>query len=245
MQHRYGLIGKDIGYSFSPGYFKEKFAAMGLEDHHYDNFDLPRIADFPSLVAHQPNLRGLNVTIPYKEAILPYLDAVEGAARAIGAVNTIAFGNGQLTGHNTDAYGFATSLAPFLEKQPHKKALILGTGGASKAVAHVLAQWNIPFQYVSRSGKNNGLSYAALSTETIAEYTLIVNCSPVGTFPKITDKPDLPYGGITPRHLLYDLIYNPAKTAFLAEGEQRGAAISNGLEMLRQQAEKAWEIWTR
>ncbi len=240
--HRFGLVGKNISYSFSRGYFSKKFSELELHYHSYENFDLTDISDFPELIKTSKNLAGLNVTIPYKEAVIPYLDELEPSARTIGAVNTIKISPTGLKGYNTDAYGFEKSLEPYL-KEHHKKALILGTGGASKAIAYVLEQLGISFKFVSRTGKNNGYTYNALDKTILEEHTILINCSPVGTFPKVTDKPDIPYIHISEKHLLFDLIYNPEKTAFLSHGEKQGATITNGLPMLKYQAEKAWEIW--
>ncbi|MFS4469390.1 shikimate dehydrogenase family protein [Maribacter sp. 2210JD10-5] len=239
---RFGLLGKNISYSFSRGYFNEKFKALKLEDHRYENFDIESIEKFNTIVENTPNLKGLNVTIPYKEAVIPFLDELEPSAKIIGAVNTIKVEKGKLTGYNTDAYGFQKSLEPFLKKQ-HKKALILGTGGASKAIAFILKELNISYRFVSRSGKNSGFTYEALNPEIMSDYLLIINCSPLGTFPNIEDKPQIPYETITQDHLFFDLIYNPEKTTFLKEGEIKGATICNGLKMLELQAEKSWEIW--
>jgi len=239
---KFGLVGKNISYSFSRGYFHEKFKVLNLPHHSYQNFDLEKIEDFSALLTDTEYLKGLNVTIPYKEDVISYLDSIEESAKEIGAVNTIKIDKKGLTGYNTDAYGFQKSLEPHL-KPYHKKALILGTGGASKAVAYVLKKLDIDFKFVSRSGKNNGLTYENLTPSIIKENTLIINCSPIGTYPDIDKKPKIPYSGIHDRHLLYDLIYNPEKTAFLKFGEKRGAQIYNGLRMLELQAEKAWEIW--
>lgn len=241
-KNNYGLVGKNIAYSFSEGYFAQKFKTLGLNGHSYKNFDLSRIEDFQELIAHTEDLKGLNVTIPYKEAIIPYLHSLDKKAKKIGAVNTIRFTKKGLKGYNTDCYGFKKAISPFLKKH-HKKALILGTGGASKAVAYVFDAWNIPFKFVSRKPSINEIGYHELAEETMKEYTILVNCTPLGTYPNIEEKPTLPYYLITERHLLFDLIYNPEKTAFLQEGEKQGAAISNGLRMLELQAEKAWEIW--
>jgi shikimate dehydrogenase len=240
----YGLVGKDISYSFSRGYFKKKFDNLGLDNCSYQNFDLQSISEFPSIVSKNENIKGLNVTIPYKEDVIQYLDHIDAAAQKIGAVNTIKPSKNGLIGFNTDAYGFEKSIEPHLKKQ-HKKALILGTGGASKAVAFVLEQLNIEFSFVSRSGKNNGYTYDQLSEDIISEHTLIINCSPVGTFPNINEKPAIPYQSISNQHLLFDLIYNPDETAFLLAGKANGAAICNGHRMLEFQAEKSWEIWNQ
>jgi shikimate dehydrogenase len=239
---RFGLIGKDISYSFSRGYFAQKFDALNMPHHVYENFDLKEITEFPSLMDNNPEIRGLNVTIPYKELIIPYLNQLEDSAKKIGAVNTIKIEDEKLIGFNTDAYGFQKSIVPYL-KEHHKKALILGTGGASKAIAYVLNNLNIPFKFVSRTGRNNGYAYEDLDADILSEHKIIINCSPVGTFPNVTEKPAIPYTAISNRHLLFDLIYNPKKTAFLLKGEQQGATVLNGLKMLELQAEKAWEIW--
>lgn len=241
-EKRFGLVGKDISYSFSKGYFEKKFKQLDLRDHSYENFDLADISGFKSLV-EQCNLSGLNVTIPYKEAVIPYLDAIGETAQEIGAVNTIAFTENGLIGHNTDAYGFEHSIRPLLQPH-HTNALIMGTGGASKAIAFVLKKLGLGVTFVSRTEKEGMLTYQALDGDVLKEHTVIVNCTPLGTHPNIDEKPDLPYGFLTDKHLLYDLIYNPEKTSFLQEGEKQGATIKNGLEMLRLQAEKAWEIWT-
>ena len=241
-KRNFGLIGRNISYSFSRGYFQEKFRKLGLEQHQYQNFDLADITEFPAVIRDQQQLCGLNVTIPYKEAVIPYLSALDPVANAIGAVNTIKFTSDGLVGFNTDAYGFQQALIP-LQKPHHSHALILGTGGASKAIAHVLEEQQISYRYVSRNPRDEQLSYKELSSAVIAECTLIINCTPLGTWPEVEAKPDIPYHLLGAKHLLFDLIYNPEKTAFLTEGEQRGCTIANGLKMLELQAEKAWEIW--
>ncbi|TDT44645.1 shikimate dehydrogenase [Maribacter spongiicola] len=240
----YGLIGKDISYSFSRGYFKKKFEDMGLDNCSYQNFDIQSISEFPTIFNNTKNVQGLNITIPYKEEVMAFLDDIDIAAKKIGAVNTIKFTKNGLVGFNTDAYGFQKSLEPHL-KEHHKKALILGTGGASKAVAFVLEQLGTTFSFVSRSGKNDGYTYNELTDNIIAEHTLIINCSPVGTFPKIEEKPAIPYSKISEAHLLFDLIYNPEETAFLSAGKANGASICNGHRMLEFQAEKSWGIWNQ
>lgn len=239
---RFGLVGKHISYSFSKGYFTQKFKELAQDNYSYENFDLAQIEDFRDLVLLNKNLKGLNVTIPYKEEVIQYLDELHPKAKKIGAVNTIKFTKKGLKGYNTDIYGFKESIKPYIKKH-HKKALILGTGGASKAVAFVFGELGIKYSYVSRNPKKNQLGYADLNGEVFKKYTIIVNCTPLGTFPKIEDKPAIPYEFIDKRHLLFDLIYNPEKTAFLLEGEKRGATISNGLRMLELQAEKSWAIW--
>lgn len=240
-KNRYGLVGKNIAYSFSQGYFTQKFKALGLSDHSYENFDIQAIADFDT-ISTQKNIKGLNVTIPYKEQIIPYIDVLDPTAKAIGAVNTIKFTKNSLEGYNTDAYGFKKSLEPLLQSH-HTQALILGTGGASKAIRFVLEALAIPSTYVSRSKKQAYYTYQELNEEIIISHPIIINCTPVGTYPNIAEKPPLPYQYINDRHLLYDLIYNPEKTAFLEAGAQNGATLCNGLKMLQEQAEKAWEIW--
>ena len=188
------------------------------------------------------DIKGFNVTIPYKEQIMPFLSKIDPEAKAIGAVNTIKIVKKETIGYNTDAYGFQKSIEPYL-KNHHKKALILGTGGASKAVAFVLNKLGIAHKFVSRNPKNDQLNYKDLNKAVLSSYTVIVNCTPLGTYPNINDKPDIPYNFITDQHLLFDLIYNPEKTAFLLAGEQEGGKISNGSNMLEFQAEKSWEIW--
>jgi shikimate dehydrogenase len=212
-----------------------------LNDHSYENFDLQEITELEQVLS-QNQLKGLNVTIPYKEEVIPYLDEMDAQAAKIGAVNTIKFTKQGLKGFNTDAHGFKKSLEPFL-KPHHTKALILGTGGASKAVRFVLDELGIANTFVSRTKKEGQLTYEELDQNILEECTLIINCTPLGTHPNVENKPDLPYQFIGNDHLLYDLIYNPEKTTFLALGEANGAAICNGSKMLQYQAEKAWEIW--
>lgn len=241
----YGLIGKDIAYSFSRTYFNEKFHKLKMNDCRYVNFDLPSIEDFETLVAPDlDQIGGLNVTIPYKEKIMSFLDEIDPEAQKIGAVNTIKiYPDGRLKGYNTDVFGFETSLMQELGPE-HKTALVLGTGGASKAVAFVLEKLGITYRFVSRrkSGKNV-LTYDDLDKSVIDSHRVIVNSTPLGTFPDIERKPDLPYEHLGSNHLLFDLIYNPAKTAFLLEGEKRGAKILNGSKMLEKQADRAWALW--
>ncbi|WP_323788089.1 shikimate dehydrogenase [Psychroserpens sp.] len=240
---RLGLLGKDIAYSFSRGYFKIKFETENLP-FTYENFDLDDISMFPKLLRDNPNISGFNVTIPYKEQVIPYLDKLDKKAKKIGAVNTITIDSqGRLKGYNTDYYGFKKSIKPFLKKH-HKKALILGTGGASKAIAYTFKKLNITFDYVSRTTKSNAkFTYDNLTIDDIKNYKIIINCTPVGTFPDVTNCPKIPYDGITDKHLLYDLIYNPEETTFLKSGKIKGAQICNGLKMLEFQAEKSWRIW--
>lgn len=241
-QYRFGLIGKNISYSFSRGYFTEKFKNLGLKNYSYENFDLQKIEEFKSLAANKTDIKGCNVTIPYKESIIPFLDELHPKAKKIGAVNTIHFTKNKLIGYNTDAYGFQKSIEPHIKKH-HKKALILGTGGASKAVNYVLEEMGLECSFVSRSPKKHQFNYIDLTKEIFSKYLVIVNCTPLGTHPNIERKPSIPYHFLTKKHLLFDLIYNPKKTAFLASGEKYGAHICNGQDMLENQAEEAWSIW--
>ena len=243
----FGLLGKNISYSFSKTYFSKKFMNLQLTDHKYVNFDIENIEDFLEIVSkYKKSLKGCNVTIPYKESIFNYLDEIDRTASEIGAVNTIKFSSdGKLVGYNTDVVGFEKSLVPLL-KSHHTKALILGTGGASKAVAYVLKKIDIDYFKVSRNPKDNlALAYADISNQLLNEYSLIINCSPLGTYPNINEKPMIPYQFLTSKHLLYDLIYNPVETAFLIEGKKRGTQVKNGLEMLELQAEESWRIWNK
>ena len=241
---KFGLLGKNISYSFSRKYFTEKFQKLGLKSYKYYNFDIPEVEEFPFILYHKEHeFRGLNVTIPYKESVIKYLNKIESNAKEIGAVNTIKITDeNKLIGYNTDFYGFQKSIEPLL-KTHHKKALILGTGGASKAVAYALKMMKIEYKFVSRKLAENRFLYTQLNEDILKEYTIIINCTPIGTHPNIDDTPKIPYHYLSSNHLLYDLIYNPAKTKFLNEGEKKGAVIKNGLEMLELQAEKSWEIW--
>lgn len=244
-QHNvYGLIGKNISYSFSKTYFTSKFKSEHIAGSSYENFDLNTISNFPKLFTQNESIKGLNVTIPYKETIIPFLDNISSKATRIGAVNTIRITKkGKLKGYNTDEYGFRKSLLPLLENH-HKKALILGTGGASKAIAFTLKKLHIPYQFVSRKN-NTEYNYESLTEAIIREHQIIINCTPLGTFPKIEEHPNIPYNAITKQHLLYDLIYNPEETTFLHKGKLQGATTCNGLKMLELQAEKAWKIWNK
>lgn len=246
---RFGLIGYPLSHSFSERYFGEKFAREGLADTHcYQLFPLASIAEFPALIAAHPDLAGLNVTIPYKSAVLPYLQGLSADAAAIGAVNTIRIEGGQLTGFNTDVHGFAHGLAELRSMRPEvriDRALILGTGGASKAVRWVLEQQGVAYRLVSRRPEGNALTYSELDADTISGYPLIINTTPLGMAPATDRAPALPYAALSEQHLLYDLIYNPAETEFLARGRQQGAATLNGLSMLYEQAIQAWKIWNR
>tara|TARA_B110000003_G_scaffold235095_1_gene239085 strand:- start:5837 stop:6601 length:765 start_codon:yes stop_codon:yes gene_type:complete len=243
----FGLVGKNISYSFSKGYFLNKFIKHKLDNHLYLNFDIENIEDLLGVInKYKTSIKGLNITIPYKQSIFKYLDKIDKTAKKIGAVNTVGFtDNGELKGYNSDVFGFKNSLVPLLQKH-HTNALILGTGGASNAVSFVLEELGLKYYKVSRAPKQKEqISYSEINKELIRETTIIINCSPVGTFPNIEDKPLLPYQFITNNHLLYDLIYNPEETSFLAEGKKHGAQIKNGLEMLELQAEESWRIWNK
>ncbi len=240
--HKFGLVGKNISYSFSKKYFTKKFTRLELDNYKYYNFDLQNINELPEIIARK--VKGLNVTIPYKEQVLDFLDEIEEDAAKIGAVNTIKIANNKLKGFNTDVYGFEESLKPLLQTH-HKKALVLGTGGASKAVIFVLKKLEVDTLVVSRTPVKSQISYQDINKEIMKGHTIIINCTPLGTYPNVDNCPDIPYADITDRHLLYDLIYNPDKTKFLSEGEKREATICNGLKMLELQAEKSWEIWNQ
>ncbi len=242
--NKLGLLGRDISYSFSRIYFKEKFEKENITNTTYDNFDIETIKLFPKIIEETKGLRGLNVTIPYKEQVMPYLDKINKKAQAIGAVNTIKITKkGKLVGYNTDCYGFKKTLKPLI-KSYHKNALILGTGGASKAIAYTLEEMGITYQYVSRKlSKGIGFSYDTLTEDDIKNHQIIINCTPLGTFPNIEDCPNIPYQAINKKHILFDLIYNPEETKFLKHGKKNEATIINGLGMLKFQAKKAWSIW--
>lgn len=238
----FGLIGYPLSHSFSKGFFAEKFRKEGINDAIYENFPLEDISRFPALLEQQPDLRGLNVTIPYKEAVLPWLDELSPAAEQIRAVNCIQFHEGIRIGFNTDVMGFKRSLQPLL-KPHHTNALVLGTGGAAKAVMFVLQELNIPYTVVSRTAQSGLITYDTLDKDIMAAHTIIINTSPLGMYPQTDAAPPIPYDLIGKHHLLYDLIYNPAETLFLQKGAAKGAAVKNGHEMLVLQAEASWDIW--
>lgn len=241
----FGLVGKNIGYSFSKKYFTDKFEKEGLLNCSYENFDLQIITQFPGIIRNNPSLKGLNVTIPYKEKIIPYLDQLNKKAAKIGAVNCIKITKkGKLKGYNTDYYGFKKSLQPLLQTH-HKKALILGTGGASKAVAYALEELGILYTFVSRSKKENALDYKYINATTFDNFQIIINCTPLGTFPNIEECPPIPYDFFTEDHIAFDLIYNPEETTFLKKAKAKNAQTKNGYEMLVLQAEKGWKIWNK
>ncbi|SRR5690606_17056085 len=233
----YGLIGKNISYSFSRNYFNNKFKNQNILNTQYINFDIDNLSELNNIF--NLNNFGFNVTIPYKEAIIPYLDLLDFHAEQIGAVNTIKIENGKKIGFNTDWIGFKKSIQPHL-KPHHTKAIILGTGGASKAIIYALEQLQINYLIVSRNGE---ITYEDLSEEIIQSHTIIINCTPVGTFPNVDSAPDIPYKFLTKNHLAYDLIYNPSETLFLKKCKEQNADTKNGLEMLEIQAEESWEIW--
>ncbi len=266
----YGLVGYPLGHSFSRAFFNSMFAREGMNAE-YLNFELPSIEALPQLIADHPNLRGLNVTIPYKQAVIPYLDKLSDEARAIGAVNVIRIGRSAdpaqrtiLKGYNSDIIGFTDSIRPLLQPH-HKKALVLGTGGASKAICRGLEQLGIEWRYVSRkpitvpegpitvpegsitvpegSPEGSVLSYSAITPALLADYTVIINCTPLGMYPHTDAAPTIPYAALSPRHLLYDLVYNPEVTLFMREGRRFGATVKNGLEMLHLQALASWKFW--
>ena len=249
---RYGLIGHPLTHSFSQNYFTEKFIREGISDSRYDLFDMPDVAQALPDLLKTPGLRGLNVTIPHKTAVLPFLDRLDDSAKKVGAVNVIRLEkDGTKTGFNSDYFGFRQSLEEAFSDERHGpleqgmvgiRALVLGTGGASKAVVAALRDLGISYKMVSRTPGTDGISYASVPS-LIADYHLIINCSPVGTYPNVTAAPDLPYEQLTPGHFLYDLVYNPAETEFMRQGWARGATVMNGYRMLVLQAEKAWEIW--
>jgi len=241
--NRYGLIGRTLTHSFSKNYFTHKFKEVGIADSVYENFELKTIEEFPQLFDSHPDLKGLNVTIPYKEEVLPYLTSMNDVVKEIGACNCIKVVGKDLIGYNTDVVGFQNSLQPKL-KPHHKKALILGTGGAAKAIRYVLQQLRIDYALVSRRKKENELGYEDVGDDVLAAYHLIINTTPLGMYPNTNADPPIPYEFITPQHFLFDIIYNPAKTKFLCEGEKQGAQIANGYEMLIGQAEESWRIWS-
>lgn len=246
---KYGLIGYPLKHSFSITYFNEKFQSENI-DAEYVNFELPEIKDFIEVVEEYPNLCGLNVTIPYKEQVIPYLDRLSPNAQRIGAVNVIKIIHEKgkkktiLEGHNSDVVGFSQSIEPLLQPQ-HKKALILGTGGASKAVYHGLRDFGLDTLFVSRTAKPDAITYDDITPQMMNEYKVIVNCTPVGMYPKVDYCPQIPYDLLTSEHLLYDLLYNPNETLFMKKGAARNAVTKNGLEMLLLQAFISWEIWNK
>ena len=240
----FGLIGYPLGHSFSKKYFDQKFIQENITDAVFELFAINSINEFPNLLQEYSNLKGLAVTIPYKQTVLPFINYVTVEAKEIGAVNCIKFIDGHSTGHNTDVIGFEKSLLPLLQPH-HTKALVLGTGGSSKAVQYVLNQIGIPFLLVSRDKGDlpNCINYAELGKDIMKEHSIIINCTPIGMSPNVNEMPSIPHDLLSEKHLLYDLIYSPEKTLFLQEGERKGCAIKNGFEMLVIQAEENWKIW--
>ena len=233
----FGLIGKSLEHSFSSQYFNEKFFKEGITDTQYLNFELKDISEFKQLI-EKNKLSGLNVTIPYKESIIPFLDELNEEAQEIGAVNTIQFSNGKTIGHNTDHIGFTNSIQPLLEGR--NKAIILGDGGAAKAIKYALKKLNIEYKTINR---NTSFDYLDITKQITGYYTIIINTTPVGSYPNINDFPKIPYEYLNQNYLLFDLIYNPNETKFLAYGKAKNAQTKNGLEMLQLQAEESWNIW--
>ena len=247
----YGLIGYPLQHSFSSKYFNNKFRQEGI-DAAYLNFEIEDLSELRRILVFNPHLKGLNVTIPYKEDVIAFLDNISPEAKRIGAVNVIkierGFGNTygyKLKGYNTDYIGFKNSIAPFINPEHHTGALVLGTGGASKAVCCALEELGIGWTYVSRNPKEGVFTYDGLTPEILANNKIIVNTTPLGTFPNVEEAPNIPYQALTDQHLLYDLVYNPSETAFLKKGLAMGATIKNGEEMLQLQATASWDIWTK
>lgn len=245
----FGLIGRPLGHSFSQSFFNQKFESEHINAR-YVNFELPSITHLAEVLASRSNLAGLNVTIPYKEQIIPYLDAIDPEAREIGAVNVIKIyhqpdGSISLKGYNSDATGFADSIRPMIVAGVHRRALVLGTGGASKAIAHALSSFGIEVMKVSRTPKEGVLTYGDITPEVIENYQIIVNTTPLGMYPNVDTCPDIPYEALGSRHICYDLLYNPDRTLFMKKAAEAGATVKNGLEMLLLQAFVAWNIWNK
>ena len=243
---KYGLIGYPLGHSFSVSFFNQKFNDEGI-DAVYENFEIPTVDALPEVLGSNPNLKGLNVTIPYKEKVIPFLDYLTPEARAIGAVNVIKVSHKgkkiELRGYNSDVIGFTKSIEPMLDKKWHKKALVLGTGGASKAIDYGLRNLGLETVFVSRYEKEGTIMYSSITPDVVREYNVIVNCTPVGMYPHTEECPQLPYEAMDSHTILYDLIYNPDETLFMKRGAQYGAQTKNGLEMLLLQAFASWEFW--
>ncbi|MFT7332753.1 MAG: shikimate dehydrogenase [Sphingobacteriales bacterium] len=242
-----GLIGYPLSHSFSKTYFSEKFEKLGIEGR-YDNFAIKSLLKLSLTLRENPTLEGFNLTIPHKEKIIPFLNILDPVSLKIKAVNTVAIerinGKTILKGYNTDVVGFEKSFTPHL-KPHHKNALVLGTGGASKAIIYVLNKLGIQYNFVSRNAFNDEYGYGELTDWHMDKYSIIINCTPLGTFPHVETAPKLPYEHLTDKHYLFDLVYNPSETVFLKNGREKGAFVKNGLEMLEQQAEAAWEIWEK
>lgn len=242
MIKNFGLIGFPLSHSFSKIYFTEKFYFLDFDDCFYDLYPIENIESFPDLISKN-NFSGLNVTIPYKQSVIPFLDSLSPTAKRIGAVNVIKFKNNKLIGYNSDYYGFKTAIVNFILNQKNIKALVLGNGGAAKAVIIALEDLNIPFKIVSRNPLENQLSYSEINENVMNEYKLIINTSPLGMYPNSESAPDLPYHLVGNQHFFYDLVYNPMSTLFMNKALEKGAKALGGLGMLQLQAEKAWEIW--
>ena len=248
-QHVYGLIGYPLSHSFSQNFFNQKFETEKI-DALYINFEIPEIEQLGDILSDYPNLAGFNVTIPYKERILDFLDALDPEAKAIGAVNVVKVyrqpdGSVSLKGYNSDCAGFADSIRSLINPEIHKKALVLGSGGAAKAVIHALEGLGIKTQIVSRTKKENAITYSELTPEIVADHKVIVNTTPLGMYPHTDECPDIPYSAITPEHVCYDLLYNPDTTLFMKRSAENGASVKNGLEMLLLQAFISWNIWKK
>lgn len=240
----FGILGYPLTHSFSQGYFRDKFSKEGITDAEFQLFSLPEIADFTALLAAETTLEGFCITIPHKKNILSFLHESSEGVQAMGACNCVRVKEGRLIGYNTDVLGFEQSFTPLLQPH-HQQALILGTGGAAAAVEYILKKRGIAYRFVSRTAGGENLSYNDLTPDVIAAYTVIINCTPLGTFPNTEASPNIPYSLLTSRHYLYDLVYNPPLTQFLARGEAQGATIKNGHDMLLIQAEENWKIWNR
>jgi shikimate dehydrogenase len=243
MEKVFGLIGSAVSHSFSKSYFDEKFFREGLRDHRYELFPLTKIQDIETLLSETKGLAGLNVTLPYKEQVMKYMDEIDFAAQQIGAVNVVKIQDGKLKGFNTDSDAFLETVSKWIPNGKPLKALILGTGGSSKAVQQALGKLNIAYKSVSREAGKGDYTYENLSPKTIKDFKLIINTTPLGMHPQTDGLPPIEYESIGKDHYVYDLIYNPARTLFLQKAEIRGATIKNGLEMLHVQAEKSWQIW--
>jgi shikimate dehydrogenase len=245
----FGLFGYPLSHSFSKKYFTEKFRKEGIAYCVYENFERKNASDIRQIVSEQPRLVGLNVTIPHKQDIVPFMDSLDAVAKTVGVVNCISVIRRaktlelELLGHNTDVFGFKQSITPFLQPY-HKRALILGTGGSSKAVAYVFQKAGIDFVFVSRNPTITDYTYDDLDRQKMNDFQIIVNCTPLGMHPNINSFPPIPYEHLSSQHLLFDLVYNPEETEFMRRGKAQGATVSNGMEMLKHQAEKSWEIWT-
>ena len=244
---QFGLIGRSLSHSFSKKYFEEKFKKENLANFSFTNFELNSISEFENVIKQNPSLKGLSVTVPYKEQIIPFINELSQEAKEIGAVNCIDFVNGKRIGYNTDVFGFKTSIKPFLEPK-HNRALIFGTGGSSKAIAYALKQIGVDYFFVTSSPTkktSNTFFYSELSEIILSQFLLLINCTPVGMFPDVNKTPNIPFDFVTEDHLAYDLIYNPTETVFLKNCKEKGAITINGYSMLQLQAEKAWEIWNK